>query len=135
MADPAQTVIEFVKDVVETNSSCSCFISIAPQGVSYPYAVIDIISRSEADTQALGSAVDTFRVQVDVFARPTNNDNAFNIAHDAAYAIRTNITRVFDTSNYENIIDGVQEVNHLTDFDPVTFIYRVTNDYLIRVKP
>ncbi len=137
MAHTALDAIEYLRDKIvaaNTDAGSSVYVGTAPQGTRPPYVVMEIISRTEALTQDSGSAVDTYRVQIDVWAKNTSSESGFKTCHDIADAVRTAISRVTDVSTYGHDIDGVQEVNHFTDFVPEIELYRVSNDYLIRVK-
>lgn len=113
------------------------YFSQAPQDKTFPMVVFDVISRSESPTQDKGSAVDEYRFQVDVMAKTTASKSAAEAAHEAAHAVRTVLTRKDNSalgSEFDYLFDTVQEVNHITDYVPDYDVYRVTNDYLIRVK-
>lgn len=107
----------------------------APQTATYPQVIMNIVSRAESPTQDSGSAVDTYRIQIDVWAKSTSTASGLYTSHLVANNIRQLISRTGNPSSYNpTIIDSVQEANHFTDYIPDEGIYRVTNDYLIRIK-
>jgi hypothetical protein len=133
MIDTALTAIQFlVAQAIEadTDAASRIYFSQAPQGAAFPFVVIDIVSRTETPTQDSGSAVDTYRFQVDVWARATSSVSAFAIASGISTDLREVWSRQTDT-----YIDGIQEVNYFTDYDGELLAQRVSNDYMVRVKP
>jgi hypothetical protein len=133
MIDTALTAIQFlVAQAIEadTDAASRIYFSQAPQGAAFPFVVIDIVSRTETPTQDSGSAVDTYRFQVDVWARATSSVSAFAIASGISTDLREVWSRQTDT-----YIDGIQEVNFFTDYDGELLAQRVSNDYMVRVKP
>lgn len=124
-------------DVHGTMFSDRVYFSMAPQDKTFPMIVYEVISRAESPTQDNASAVDEYRFQVDVMAKTTASKSAAQAAHEAAHAVRQVLTRKDNRANnkvYKFQFDTIQEVNHLTDYAPDYDIYRVSNDYIIRVK-
>lgn len=124
-------------DIFGTMFEDRVYFSQAPQDKEFPMVVFDIISRSESPTQDDGSAVDEYRFQVDVMAKSTSGKSAAQAAHEAAHAVRNVLSRKDNRATNEVFsyqFDTIQEVNHITDYVPDLDIYRVSNDYLIRVK-
>lgn len=138
MSDTKSLVaLRFVRDKIiaaSTTAGSKIYTGVAPQSAAYPYVVIDIVSRGEAPTQDAGSAVDTYRVQVDCWAKSGSSTSGLNTVSTLADNIRTALSRQTDYTTYDFDIDGVQEANHLTDYIPEIEVYRDTNDYLIRIK-
>lgn len=138
MADTKSMVaVRFVRDKIiaaSTSAGSKVYISAAPQSVAYPYVVVEIISRGESPTQDSGSAVDVYRVQVDCWAKSGSSTSGFSTVSTLAEAVRTALSRQTDYATYDYDIDGVQEVNLITDYIPEIEVYRETNDYLIRIK-
>jgi hypothetical protein len=137
MADTAIDAIRFMRDTAiaaGTDIGSRIYMSIAPQNAALPFAVMEIISRVESPTQDSGSAVDVYRIQVDVFAKASTTASGFEQAHDIASNLRQAWSRQTDELTYDHAITGFQEVNHLTDFDPDYNAYRVSNDYMVRVN-
>lgn len=137
MADTAVDCIKFLRDTAiaaDTDIGERIYMSMAPQNATYPLAVMEIISRVETLTQDSGSAVDTYRVQVDVFSKEGSTSGFFQ-ASTIASELRTAWSRQSNTDDYNNAIDSVQETNYLSDYDPDLGVARVTNDYLIRINP
>lgn len=135
------TAVQFVRDQIINTGEVGqrVYMDAAPQGSTYPLVVMSIISRSEAPTQDSGSAVDTYRIQVDTYAKATTSASSFSIASEIAEAIKVNLSRatyIYDPLDpeYAHTVDGVQEVNYFTDFIPEIEVHRITNDYLIRIK-
>lgn len=127
------TMMTKLRDVIVASDAGTgerVYLSAVPQDAVYPYVVVDIISRTEAMTQDVGSAVDEFRVQIDVAAKAANGNSAANVALSNADAIRTALTRrdIGDNGFY-----SVQEVNMITDWLPEPGVFLVTTDYMIRV--
>lgn len=138
MTSGAIDAITYMRDmciIADTDAASRIYPSVAPQSVAYPFVVLEIISREETPTQDSGSAVDTYRIQLDVFAQATTAKSAFTIAHEVAQTIRETISRSGDELNYDNAIDSVQEADHRTDYIPDLAVYNVQNDYFVRVKP
>lgn len=117
-----------------TDADLPVYVGVAAQGAEYPFVVIEIVSRNESETQDSGSAVDTYRVQVDCYAKSDNTLSGYATAAALADGIRAVLSRATDYSSYNYDIDGVQEANHLTDYIPEIEVYRATNDYMIRIK-
>lgn len=133
MIDTALTAIQFlVAQAIEadTDAASRIYFSQAPQSAAYPFVVIDIVSRTETPTQDSGSAVDTYRIQADVWAKASTTQSAFAIASGISTDLREVWSRQTDT-----YIDGIQEVNYFTDYDAELQAQRVSNDYMVRVKP
>jgi hypothetical protein len=135
MSSTALAAIRYLVDAAisaDTDLGSRIYMSQAPQPATYPLAVMEIVSREESPTQYSGSAMDTFRIQVDVFAKNGSSRSGFEAAHTLADQLRVAWAR---DANYTNLgsIDGIQEVNHSSDFVPDFDVYRVTNDYMIRV--
>ena len=96
----------------------------------YPNVVISVVSREESPTQDTGSAIDEYRVQVDVYARPSSGASAFAAADDIAHKLRAAWSRQNDTK-----IESIQEAGYRTDHYPENDVVLVSNDYMIRVLP
>ncbi len=138
MSDTAVDAIRFLRDTAiaaNTDIGSRIYMSIAPQSATFPLAVMEIVSRVPTPTQDSGSAIDTYRVQVDVYAKGTTGFSGFETAHTVASELRTAWSRTTDEFSYDNAISGVQEQGHFTDFDSELQVFRVSNDYLIRVTP
>lgn len=118
----------------------SVFVNHAPQSATYPFIIATVVSREPSPTQDSGSAVDTYRVQLDVYAKATASVSAFDaaetIAHNARVAIsRTyGIAMVWDSFTKSVVIDGVQEDNSFSEYIEDIMVCRVSTDYMIRVK-
>lgn len=138
LGNTAVDAIQYLRDtaiLTATDAGSRIYMSVAPQNTTYPAVTLEIISRTESPTQQLGSAVDTYRIQVDTYAK---NDGAglsgFVTAHDVANALRSTWSRTSSASgDYTTGIDSVQEVGHFTDYVPELDLYRVSNDYMVRV--
>lgn len=138
MADTGYIAIEFFRAcavLAATDASARIYMNQSPQNASYPHVVMSIISREESPTQDSGSAVDTLRIQVDCYAKPSTTESGFRIASRLSDDIRVAASRATNESDYDQIIDGIQEANYLTDYIEDIDLYRVTNDYMVRVKP
>lgn len=136
MADSKEmVVVRFVRDkILTTDADLPVYTGVAAQGATYPFVVIEIVSRDESETQDSGSAVDTYRVQVDCYAKSDSSASGYATAAGLSDGIRTALSRATDYSSYNYDIDGVQEAGHLTDYIPEIEVYRATNDYMIRIK-
>lgn len=138
LGNTAVDAIKYLRDtaiLTATDAGSRIYMSVAPQNTTYPAVTLEIISRTESPTQQLGSTVDTYRIQVDTYAK---NDGAgrsgFETAHDVANALRSTWSRTSSAAgDYDTGIDSVQEVGHFTDFVPELELYRVSNDYMVRV--
>jgi len=137
MAHTGLDAIEYIRDLIvaaDTDALSSVFISVAPQSASFPMVVIDMIDRVEYPTQSSGSAVDQYRVQLNIMAKASGAKSAFKVTHEISQAIRSAISRITDTTTYSHDIDGIQEAGHFSDFDSDIQVQRVVDDYIIRVK-
>ena len=136
MADSKEmVVVRFVRDkILTTDADRPVYTGVAAQGATYPFVVIEIVSRDESETQDSGSAVDTYRVQVDCYAKSDSSASGYATAAGLSDGIRTALSRATDYTTYTHDIDGVQEAGHLTDYIPEIEVYRATNDYMIRIK-
>lgn len=138
MADTGYVAIEFFRAVAvaaSTAASSRIYINESPQSAAYPHVVMSIISREPSPTQDSGSAVDTYRIQVDCYAKPSTTQSAFKVASTLADNIRVAVSRAYNEADYDQIIDSVQEANYFTDQIPDIDLFRVSNDYMVRVKP
>lgn len=115
-----------------TDIGSRIYLKQAPQPAVFPLAVLDIISRVESPTQDSGSAVDTYRVQVDILTK-NGSTSGFKQADDIASDLRLIWSRVTDGTTYTNHINGVQEEGYRTDFDSQLGVFTISSDYLIRV--
>lgn len=136
----AWTALHYLRNkavAASTSAGSRVYTSHAQQTAIKPYVVMDIISRVESPTQDSGSAVDTFRIQVDCYAEGVKSGttmSAFKQADTLAQALREAWSRTSDGLNYDNNIDSVQEAGYLTDRFPDLAVQRVSNDYFVRVK-
>ena len=117
-----------------TDAGSRIYPSIAPQSAAYPLVILQIVSRETTPTQPLGSAVDIYRIQADVFAKPSGTTSAFLKAHTIDNALRTAWSRTSDGQNYSTGIDLVQEDDSRSDWFPEEQVYNVSTDYFIRMK-
>lgn len=140
MAGKVQGIAAFLQDYLTTEAIAvgKVFINHAPQSATYPFIVATIITRDESPTQDSGSAVDTYRVQLDVYSQATSSASAFDLAETIAATVRTQLSRVAGiamiTAAGTTIIDGVQESNSFSEYIHDIMVYRVSSDYFIRVK-
>jgi hypothetical protein len=126
-------MLDVLRDVIvgsDAGTGERVYLSQVPQDAAYPYAVIEIISRTEAPTQDVGSAVDEYRVQIDVAAKPASGNSAQSVAIQNADAIRAAISRM-DLGG--NGFYSVQETNMRTDYLPELGVFIASNDYIVRV--
>lgn len=140
LGNTAVDAIKFLRDtaiLTGTDAGSRIYVTQAPQSATYPLVVISLVSRVPSPTQDNGSAVDTFRIQVDSYAKQSNTIsdlNAFVVAHDVDNALRSTWSRSSsDPLDYDTGIDSVQEDNSFDDFIPDLNLYRVSTDYFIRV--
>jgi hypothetical protein len=136
MADTGITAVKFFRaSVIAAATECGSrvYLNQAPQSAAFPYVVLSVVSREESPTQDSGSAVDTFRIQCDCYAKPSTTLSGFERVSIIAGLIRSQVSRSYDTGTYSHIVDSVQEVNYLTDYIEDIDLYRVTNDYLVRI--
>lgn len=127
------TMMTKLRDVIvgsDAGTGERVYLATVPQDAEYPHVVVDIISRTESPTQDVGSAVDEFRVQLNVAAKAASGNSAANVALTNADAIRTALSR---TDIGSNGFYSVQEVNMITDWLPEPGVFLVTTDYMIRV--
>ncbi len=141
IGNTAPDAIKFMRDLAveaDTDAGGNVYISIAKQNSGYPIVVMDIISREEAPTQDSGSAVDTYRVQVDIFTKTSRDGgdaSAFETAHNISFALRNAWSRHQSLiGDFDNAINSIQEVDHRTDFFPDNGVYQVSNDYMVRMN-
>jgi hypothetical protein len=133
MADTALAAIRFLRDtaiLADTDIGERIYMSIAPQPAVYPLAVMEIVSRTPSPTQDSGSAVDTYRIQVDVFAQATSESSAFEQASTIAHDLRVAWSR-----EAGDTIDSIQEDSYFSDYLADQKVQQVSNDYMIRVLP
>lgn len=131
MADTALAAILFLRSTAitaDTDLGERIYMSVAPQSAAFPYAVMEIVSRVESPTQDSGSAVDTYRIQVDVYAKAGSGTSGFETASTIAHDLRVAWSREAGDS-----VDSIQESNYFSDFIPDLNVNRVSNDYMIRV--
>lgn len=137
-ADTREMVaVRYVRNKIvaaSTEAGSQIYTGVAVQGAAYPFVVVEIVSRDESETQDSGSAVDTFRVQVDCYAKSDGSTSGYEKAARISDQIRSALSRSTDYTTYDCDIDGVQEAGHLTDYIPEIEVYRATNDYMIRIK-
>jgi hypothetical protein len=127
------TMLDVLRDTIvgsDAGTGERVYLSQVPQDASYPYAVIEVISRTEAPTQDVGSAVDEYRVQIDIAAKPAAGNSAQLIALQNADAVRLAISRIDLGANG---FYSVQETNMRTDYLPELGVFIASNDYIIRV--
>ena len=137
----ASDAIKYMRDMAvlaNTDAGSRIYVSVAPQSVSYPLVVMKVISMAPSPTQDSGSAVDTFRIQVDSYAkqsRTISDDSAFDTAHGLADTLRSTWSRNGSTfGDYDHLIDSIQEEDHREDFNTELETYRVSYDYMVRVN-
>ncbi len=137
----ASDAIKYMRDMAvlaNTDAGSRIYVSVAPQSVSYPLVVMNVISMAPSPTQDSGSAVDTFRIQVDSYAkqsRTISDDSAYDTAHELADTLRSTWSRNGSTfGDYDHLIDSIQEEDHREDFNSELDLYRVSIDYMVRVK-
>jgi hypothetical protein len=139
MADTALDAIKYLRDTAiaaETDAASRIYLTFAPQSASYPKVVMDIVSRVESPSQDLGSEVDVYRIQVDVFAKNGSARSGFDQAATIMHELREAWSRTGNNDDYNNVIDSVQEVGYRTDFlidASNEGVFLVSSDYLIRV--
>lgn len=140
LGNTAVDAIKYLRDkaiLAGTDAGSRIYVAQAPQSATYPLVVLSIISRVPTPTQDNGSAVDTFRIQVDCYSkqsRTISDLSAFEVAHDVDNALRSVWSRSSSgLGDYDNGIDSVQEDNSFDDFIPDFDLYRVSTDYFIRV--
>jgi len=140
LGNTAVDAIKFLRDsaiLAGTDAGSRIYVAQAPQSSTYPLVVMSIVSRVPTPTQDNGSAVDTFRIQVDTYAkqsRSISDLDAFTVAHDVDNALRSTWSRTSSgLGDYDNGIDSVQEDNSFDDFIPDMDLYRVSTDYFVRV--
>ncbi len=138
----ASDAIKFMRDtaiLTNTDAASRIYVSGAPQSATYPLVVVKVISMAPSPTQDRGSEVDTFRIQVDTYAKQSNDISdisAFEQAHDVASALRTTWSRsASGPGDYDHGIDSIQEEDQREDFNSELSLYRVSNDYMVRVVP
>ncbi len=134
----AAAAISFIRGTLVTEgivSNDAVYYGVAPQTVAYPYSVISIISSIPTPTQPSGSAVETFRLQIDFWAKADSTHSGFYNVELMAHNARLSISRIADPSSYDPfIIDSVQEAGGFSDYIPEIDVYRCTQDYMVRVK-
>ena len=132
----AAAAIKHLKTLIEaaaTSASTRVYVGVAPQSAVYPMIVMDIVSSEETETQGSGSSVSRFRIQIDMWAKNTAAESGFETATELDNDVRGAISRIRAASD-SSFVDGVQEVNFLTDYMPEIDVYRVSRDYMVRVK-
>ena len=132
----AAAAIKHLKTLIEaaaTDASTRVYVGVAPQSAVYPMIVMDIVSSEETESQDSGSDVSRFRIQVDMWAKDTALESGFETATELDNDVRGAISRIRAASD-SSFVDGVQEVNFLTDYMPEIDVYRVSRDYMVRVK-
>ena len=137
----ASDAIKYMRDMAvlaNTDAGSRIYVSVAPQSSDYPLVVMKVISMAPSPTQDSGSAVDTFRIQVDSYAkqsRTISDDSAFDTAHGLADTLRSTWSRNGSTfGDYDHLIDSIQEEDHREDFNTELETYRVSYDYMVRVN-
>lgn len=140
LGNTAVDAIKFMRDTAilsGTDAGSRIYVAQAPQSSTYPLVVMSIVSRVPTPTQDSGSAVDTFRIQVDTYAkqsRDISDLDAFVTAHDVDNALRSTWSRSSsDPGDYDTGIDSIQEDNSFDDFLTDLDLYRVSTDYFVRV--
>lgn len=138
MTSTALDAIRYMRDMIiaaDTAAEYRVFTGLAKQSELAPFVVLQIISRPVTPTQDSGSVLDTFRIQVDVFAKSDSQREDAEVAHEIANQIREAVSRTSDGLNYDNAIDSVQEDDLRDDYLPDLDLYNVSCDYFIRIKP
>lgn len=137
LGNTASDAIKYLRDrgiLADTEAGERIYLSQAPPSAEMPYVVMEIISNLEAPTQDDGSAVDTFRIQVDVYAKNTSIASGFETAAGIEYALRVNWSRTASQEgDYDNGIQSVQESGYRTAFYTDLDAQLVSRDYMVRV--
>jgi hypothetical protein len=131
-------VAAYVRQAINTAApdlSNRIYITQAVQSAAFPLAVFSIISLTPTPTQDNGSAIDSFRVQVDVYAKASASNSGFVTANGLAQLIRTELSRDMVGDAYDGYsIDLVQELGSFSDYDPILEVHRNSTDYSITIK-
>ena len=109
------------------NGVISIYPRIAPQGKTGTYAVYNITSVTPTNVKQSASVVDTFYVQIDVFASTPD------LARTAADTIRSTIDYYQGTvATYK--VNLIRYENENDSYEIDTDTYMISTDYFIRVK-
>ncbi len=102
---------------------------IAAQNSALPYVVYTLISSTPHDTNQGVSSVDDYRVQFDVYA--ATYQSAVEVYEKLRTAIDKKRGQYGPTGTY---IDGIRYMTHRSDYEAEVKLYRVTADFLVKVK-
>lgn len=108
------------------------YANVAQQGAAYPLCVISGIGRVESPTQDDDSAIDTYRIQLDLFAEDSPTASGIATLTNMAEQARDALARV--TGTVEGIlVNGIQSAGEGDDYDRDLKLHRKRLDFQIRI--
>lgn len=108
------------------------YANAARQGVAYPLCVISGVGRVEAPTQDSDSAIDTYRIQVDLFADDLGATSGIAKLTVLSAYVREALARVTGTVDGV-LVNGIQSAGERDDYDRDLQLHRRILDFQIRI--
>lgn len=112
--------------------STRIYPNVAEQGAAYPLIVFSGVGRFESPTQDDDSAIDTHRVQVDLFAIDTASASAISQLTRMSGYVRAALARVTGTID-GILVNGIQSAGEGDEYDTELKVHRKRLDFLIRL--
>lgn len=109
--------------------------NVAQQGQSPPFIVMSTIDAPPTPTQDGDSAIDSYRIQLDLFAQDiAAYGSGISVLTTLAAHVRTALAR--QTGLIDTIrVNGIQSAGQQDDYDTELKLHRKILDFIIRIKP
>lgn len=108
------------------------YANAAKQGVGYPLCVISGVGRVEAPTQDADSAIDTHRIQIDLFADDLGVTSGIAKLTTLSAYVREALARITGTIDGV-LVNGIQSAGERDDYDRELQVHRKILDFQIRL--
>jgi hypothetical protein len=118
-----------VTDLVNTR----IFPVVAPQETILPYVVYNTVSNQPTDTKDGASESDTFRIQIDIYAKTNSTKSGALQVSEIDKEIRTALDRNVGTHNGVKVI-GLSFLNQNEGMEAVNDIFRKSSDYQLMIN-
>lgn len=135
MTAPGKVIYEILSNDagVTTLVSTRIFPIVAPQETVLPYVVYNLVSNAPTNTKDGASESDTFRVQIDSYAKTNSVKSGALLIGEIDEAIRTALDRNVGTHNGVKVI-GLSFLNQNEGFEPTNDIFRKSTDYQLMIN-